>query len=86
MRVSILNNFLKKNEPVLIGVLFVAVARNNLFYVCIGLSIGTACGYIIGTWIARPYYPSPVMKAVACLAFRDPDVSCESVRNCQLLS
>lgn len=40
----------------------------------IGLSVGTTCGYLIGTWVARPYYPSPVMKAVACLAFRDPDV------------
>lgn len=51
----------------------ISVARNNLFYICIGLSIGTTCGYFIGTWIARPYYPSPVMKAVACLAFREPD-------------
>lgn len=53
---------------------FILVARNNLFYVCIGLGIGTTCGYMIGTWIARPYYPNPVMKAVACLAFREPDV------------
>ncbi|XP_031628018.1 reticulon-4-interacting protein 1, mitochondrial-like isoform X2 [Contarinia nasturtii] len=49
------------------------IARNNLFYVCIGLSIGTTCGYVIGTWIARPFYPVPVMKAVACLTLRDPD-------------
>lgn len=52
-----------------------AVARNNLYFVCIGLGVGTTCGYFIGTWIARSYYPSPVMKAVACFNFREPDVS-----------
>lgn len=57
------------------------VARNNLFYVCIGLGIGTTCGYMIGCWVARPYYPSPVMKAVACLALKDPDVSFQVSEN-----
>lgn len=52
-----------------------AVARNNIFFICIGLSIGTTCGYFIGTWMARPYYPTPVMKAVACYNFREPDVN-----------
>lgn len=59
----------------------VSVARNNMFYVIIGIGIGTTCGYMIGTWIARPYYPSPVMKAVACLAFREPDVSSQHSSN-----
>lgn len=41
---------------------------------CIGLTIGTSVGYFIGAWIARPYYPNPVMKAIACLAYKEPDV------------
>lgn len=53
----------------------ISVALNNLFFICVGLSIGSVGGYMIGTWIARPFYPSPVMKAIACLAFREPDVS-----------
>lgn len=68
-----------KNSPEIstesnfIFVLF-AVARNNLIFVCIGFGIGSTCGYMIGTWLTRPYYPRPVMKAVACLGFWHPDL------------
>lgn len=61
--------------------LIISVARNNLFFICVGLSIGTAGGYILGTWMARPFYPCPVMKAIACFAFREPDVINEPLRN-----
>lgn len=34
--------------------------------------------------MARPYYPTPVMKAVACYNFREPDVSCPCMSSLSL--
>ena len=55
--------------------LSLSVARNNLFFVCVGLGIGTTGGILLGMWMARPHFSSPVMRAIACFSFKDADVS-----------
>lgn len=52
----------------------VPVARNNLFFVIIGLGVGASGGILLGMWIARPHFTSPVMKAIVCFSYKD-DVS-----------
>lgn len=47
------------------------VARNNLFFILVGFSVGTAGGIMIGMWMARPHFTSPVMKAIVCFSFKD---------------
>uniref|UniRef100_A0A1L8DZN5 Putative reticulon-4-interacting protein 1 mitochondrial n=1 Tax=Nyssomyia neivai TaxID=330878 RepID=A0A1L8DZN5_9DIPT len=42
------------------------ISRNNAFFVCIGLGLGTAGGFFLGLWLARPSLSAPVMKAIAC--------------------
>lgn len=49
------------------------VARNNAFFVLIGLGFGTTGGFLLGLWLARPHLAEPIMKAVACISFRDND-------------
>lgn len=44
-------------------------------FICIGLGIGTTCGYLIGSWLARDRISVPCMKAIACVSYKSKDVS-----------
>lgn len=50
------------------------VCRNNVFYVCIGIGVGTVGGFMLGAYWSRPLAP-PVMKAIACTHLDGPNVS-----------
>lgn len=52
---------------------FVSVSRNNAFFVLIGLGFGTTGGFLLGLWLARPHLAEPIMKAVACVSYKDSD-------------
>ncbi|GAB0090827.1 Reticulon-4-interacting protein 1 [Sergentomyia squamirostris] len=52
------------------------ISRNNAFFVCVGLGLGTAGGFFLGLWLARPSPSAPVMKAITCSSFDDPDNVC----------
>lgn len=39
----------------------------------VGLGLGTTGGFFLGLWLARPHIAEPIMKAVACVSFRDSD-------------
>ncbi|XP_059607478.1 reticulon-4-interacting protein 1, mitochondrial-like isoform X2 [Phlebotomus argentipes] len=49
------------------------ISRNNAFFVCVGLGLGTAGGFFLGLWLARPTLARPVMKAIMCTSFRSPE-------------
>uniref|UniRef100_A0A1B0CFE2 Enoyl reductase (ER) domain-containing protein n=1 Tax=Lutzomyia longipalpis TaxID=7200 RepID=A0A1B0CFE2_LUTLO len=49
------------------------ISRNNAFFVCVGLGLGTAGGFFLGLWLARPSLSAPVMKAIACTHTGYPD-------------
>ncbi|XP_055704646.1 reticulon-4-interacting protein 1, mitochondrial-like isoform X2 [Phlebotomus papatasi] len=45
------------------------ISRNNMFFVCVGLGLGTAGGFLLGLWLARPSVSAPVMKSISCSYF-----------------
>lgn len=47
----------------------ISVARNNTYFVLLGLGLGTAGGCMIGMWLARKSSTNPIMKSVACVSF-----------------
>ncbi|XP_063708074.1 reticulon-4-interacting protein 1, mitochondrial-like [Culicoides brevitarsis] len=49
------------------------ISRNNAFFVLIGLGFGTTGGFLLGLWLARPHLAEPIMKAVACVSYKDSD-------------
>uniref|UniRef100_A0A6B2EPY3 Putative zinc-binding oxidoreductase n=1 Tax=Phlebotomus kandelakii TaxID=1109342 RepID=A0A6B2EPY3_9DIPT len=49
------------------------ISRNNAFFVCVGLGFGTAGGFFLGLWLARPSLSAPVMKAITCCSFTSPE-------------
>lgn len=53
----------------------ILVARNNAYFILVGLTIGTAGGFMLGVYLGRESIPHPIMKAVACLAFRGKEVN-----------
>lgn len=61
------------NSYICLFVFITLVCRNNAFYVCVGIGVGTIGGFMLGLYVARPYAP-PVMKSIACLYIRGPDV------------
>lgn len=64
-------------RPVIIILSCSTVARNNLFFVLVGLGIGATGGIFLGMWMARPHFTSPVMKAIVCVSFKE-DVNMDS--------
>lgn len=51
----------------------VLVARNNTYFVLIGMSVGAISGIGIGIWLARKNISNPIMKSVACVSFFGSD-------------
>lgn len=49
------------------------ISRNNIFFVSVGLGIGTVGGFVLGFWLARPHLISPVMKSISCISFSNDD-------------
>ncbi|KAJ6647952.1 Reticulon-4-interacting protein 1, mitochondrial [Pseudolycoriella hygida] len=47
--------------------------QNNMFYVCVGLGLGVAGGFLLGMWYAKPKLAAPVMKSIACMYLNEPD-------------
>lgn len=51
------------------------VYRNNAYFVLVGLGFGTAGGFLLGLWLARPHITSPIMKAVAFISVDEANVN-----------
>lgn len=46
-----------------------------MYFVLVGMSVGTAGGLILGAYLFRPTIANPIMKSIACLSFKGTDVS-----------
>lgn len=51
----------------------ILVARNNTYFVLLGVGFGAAGGCMVGMWLARKIVANPIMKSVACTSFHDHD-------------
>lgn len=49
------------------------IARNNTYFVMLGLGLGATGGCMIGVYLARKSIANPIMKSVACVSFIGPD-------------
>jgi NADPH:quinone reductase-like Zn-dependent oxidoreductase len=49
------------------------VARNNAFFILVGLGFGTTGGFLIGFWLSRPHLVSPIMKSIAILKYDEKE-------------
>lgn len=47
----------------------ILVARNNTYFVLLGLGLGATGGCMIGLYFARKSIANPIMKSVACVSF-----------------
>lgn len=45
------------------------VARNNSYYVLLGLGLGATGGCMVGLYLARKSIANPIMKSVACVSY-----------------
>lgn len=51
----------------------ILVARNNTYFVLLGVGFGAAGGCMVGMWLARKIVANPIMKSVACTSFHGHD-------------
>lgn len=51
----------------------ILVARNNTYFILLGVGFGAAGGCMVGMWLARKIVANPIMKSVACTSFHGHD-------------
>ncbi|CAG9797952.1 unnamed protein product [Chironomus riparius] len=49
------------------------IARNNTYFVLVGLGTGCMFGCMFGVWLARKTIANPIMKSVACVSYYGSD-------------